>query len=355
MGYTHIDEDERRRIERAVDSGKGVREIARLTGRSPGTISEELKRNAVAVDRSARKKYSQQRAQAKAHLRRRMSKRQCLKVAMNSELQTYVTENIEHDQSPEGIAGRLKNVDTHLPYASMKAIYKFVRSPHGRKIEPHLYSKAVKRRGGPKRGERKVTIDGRTMIDTRSKHVENRKEFAHFEGDFIESGKDGHGSLLVLVERKTRYPFLVYTLDKSTAHINNLVAQTLSGVSVRSLTLDNDLSFQKHQELSELVDAVVFFCHPYCSSEKGTVENRNHAIRRYVPKRTDLSIIPPERFKEIEQILRTRYMKCLDFNTPQEAWDCEMEKGKRREGKKQERATLTAVSASIIQHKRCSA
>ena len=50
------------------------------------------------------------------------------------------------------------------------------------------------------------------MIGKRPKKVEKRKEFGHFEGDFIESGKDGKGSLLVLVERKTRYPFLIYTL-----------------------------------------------------------------------------------------------------------------------------------------------
>lgn len=348
MGYTHIDENERRRIEHAIESGKGVRDIARLTGRSPGTISEELRRN------STQKKYTRQKAQAKAHLRRRMSKIQCLKVAMNPELRTYVTENIEADQSPEGISGRIKNIDTHLHYASTKAIYKFVYSPHGRKIEPHLYSKAVKRQGGPKRGSRKISIDGRTLIDKRPKHVENRKEFAHFEGDFIESGQDGKGSLLVIVERKTRYPFLVYTEDKTTAHINKLVAQTLSEAPVKSLTLDNDLSFQKHEELSELVDAIVFFCHPYCSSEKGTVENRNHAVRRYVPKKTDLSSVPLERFKEIETTLRTRYMKCLGFHTPQEAWDNEIAKWKKREERKQKRVILKALPAPIIQKVRCS-
>jgi IS30 family transposase len=278
MGYTHIDDSERRRIECARESGKGVREIARMIGRSPGTISDELRRNSV------KKKYVRQKAESKAQLRRKQSKLQCLKVAMDPALKKYVTENIEDDQSPEGISGRLKFVETQMQGASMKSIYKFVRSPHGRKIENHLYRKAVKRRGGPKRGSRKVAIDGRTMIDKRPKRVENRKEFGHFEGDFIESGKDGKGSLLVLVERKTRYPFLVYTENKATAHSNALIAKTLGSVPVKSITLDNDLSFQKHEELSELVGTVVFFCHPYCSHEKGTVENRNRCVRRYVPK-----------------------------------------------------------------------
>ena len=268
---------------------------------------------------------------------------------MDPVLKKYVTTNIENDQSPEAIAGRLKNVETGIQRASTKAIYKFVHSPHGRKIEKHLYSKAVKRRGGPKRGTRKVSIDGRIMIDKRPKKVEKRKEFGHFEGDFIESGKDGKGSLLVLVERKTRYPFLVYTDNKSTAHINALVATTLRDVPLKSLTLDNDLSFQKHIELSALLDAIVFFCHPYQSSEKGTVENRNRCVRRYVPKKTNLSSVSNERFKEIETILRTRYMKVLNFKTPEEAWEIEMENVQKRREEKQRRAILSPLATSINQ------
>ena len=331
MGYTHIDESERRRIERAIEAGKGIREIARMTGRSPGTISEEVTRNSV------KKKYSRQRAESKARLRRKNSKLQCLKVAMDPALKKYVTEQVEQDQSPEAIAGRLKYVEKDIAYASTKAIYTFVHAPHGRNIEKHLYSKAVKRRGGPRRGERKTSIDGRTMIDKRPRKVEKRKEFGHFEGDFIESGKDGKGSLLVLVERKTRYPFLVYTENKTTAHINALIAKTLAGVPVKSITLDNDLSFQKHEELSKLVGVVVFFCHAYHSWEKGTVENRNRAVRRYAPKRTDFSSVSCERLSEIETILRTRFMKCLNFKTPQEAWDAEMAKAKKHRAKPQKR------------------
>lgn len=341
MGYTHLDDNDRRRIECAQSAGKGVREIARMMGRSPCTISKELERNSV------RGVYVRQKAEHKARLRRKQSKAQCLKVAMDIELKTFVTKEIEDDQSPEGVSGRLKNVRTDLQYASTKAIYKFVYSPHGRKIEKHLYSKSVKRRGGPKRGERKVSLDGRTMIDKRPKRVENRKEFGHFEGDFIESGKDGKGSLLVLVERKTRYPFVVYTEDKSTAHINRLIAETLTGVPVQSITLDNDLSFQKHEEMSALVGAVVFFCNAYHSWEKGTVENRNRAVRRYAPKKTDLSSVSIERFKEIEEVLRSRYMKCLDFKTPQEAWDKEIKNARKRIEKKLTRATLTPLPASI--------
>src|SRR3990167_3582503 len=245
MGYTHIDKSERRRIERALTAKKSIRTIATMVGRSVSSVSEEISSNSI------KGIYKADAAQRKATLRRKQSKVQCLKVAMDASLKKFVTDEIESDQSPEGISGRLKYHRKDIQYASAKAIYAFVHSPHGRKIEKHLYSKAVKKKGGPKRGENKCKQDGRIMIGKRPKKVEKRKEFGHFEGDFIESGKDGKGSLLVLVERKTRYPFLVYTESRKTEDVNRLVAKLLNHIPLRSLTLDNDLSFKKHRELSK--------------------------------------------------------------------------------------------------------
>src|SRR3990167_4354187 len=251
-----------------------------------------------------------------------------MKIALDPVLKNFVTENILDDQSPEGISGRLKEVRSDLQYASTKAIYKFVWSQHGRQIEKHLYSRSVHKRGGPKR-DTPVSIDGRTMIDHRPKNVESREEFGHYEGDFIESGKDGAGSLLVLVERKTRYPFLKYLEDRTTKSVNCLIEELLKDIPIKSLTIDNDISFQKHEELSEILNTTIYFCHPQSPHEKGTVENRNKAIRRYVKKRSDLSSFTLEHFKMVETKLRTRFMKCLNFKTPQEDFEKEILKTKK--------------------------
>lgn len=316
--YIHMTEAERRRIERLRSAGKGVRSIARILGRGIGTVSEEIKRNSV------RGAYHARKAEHKAYVRRKYAKADCLKVTSDIFLRRFVEEKLREEWSPEGIAGRLKERQRVIPYASTKAIYKFVYSPYGRQVERCLYSRAVKKKGGPKRN-RSVWGDGRKSIAARPKDIEKRRVFGHFEGDFIESGRDGTGSALVLVERKTRYPFLRYTEDRATEAVNRLVMHTLSGTPVESMTVDNDVSLQKHRELSELIGADIFFCHPQCPQEKGTVENRNKAIRRYLPKRTDLSQYV-ERFAEIERKLRNRPMKCLNWRTPQEAWDDEMQK-----------------------------
>lgn len=319
--YEHLSESERRRIERLTTSGWSIRSIAKALGRGIGTVSDELRRNKVKGTYNAKK------AEHKAYVRRKYSKQQCLKVVSNSELQRYVEDKLREEWSPELIAGRIKNIDRHLPHISPKAIYAFVYSVQGRPFEQFLYSKAVKKKGGPKRGQTTI-MDGRTSIEHRPARVEKRKEFGHVEGDFIESGKDGTGSLLVLVERKTRYPFVVYSADRTAAAVNALIFHLLQSMPLKSLTLDNDVSFKKHRALSELIGAVVFFCHPYTSNEKGTVENRNRAIRRIVPKKTDLSQVSEDTIRMIQTKMRNRPMKCLGYRTPQEAWDAEMLKQK---------------------------
>lgn len=296
-----------------------MRWISGKLGRSVSSISDEIRVNIV------NGKYVAEKAEHKARVRRQNSKLQCMKIAIDPNLKKFVTENILDDQSPEGISGRIRKVRRDLQYVSAKAIYKFVWSPHGRKIEKHLYSKSVHKKGGPKR-DTPITIDGRIMIDERPKKVETRREFGHYEGDFIESGKDGKGSLLVIVERKTRYPFLKYLEDRTTENVNRTVKETLVDSPIESLTIDNDISFQKHQELSKLIEAEIFFCHPQSPHEKGTIENRNKAIRRYVKKRCDLSKIPPETFSFVEDKLRNKFMKCLDFRTPKEVFEREIEK-----------------------------
>jgi transposase, IS30 family len=316
--YEHVSESERRRIERLLESGKSLRMIAQRLGRSISTLSDELKRNRV------RGAYDARKAQHKAYVRRWRAKQDCMKVVMDAPLKRYVEERLREEWSPELISGRLEKQQKVLPYASAKAIYKFVYSVHGRTLERFLYSNAVKKKGGPKR-HTSIWEDGRISIEQRPKKVLLRKEFGHFEGDFIESGREGVGSMLVLVERKTRYPFLRYCNDRSTKVVNTMIAETLREVRAQSITFDNDISLQKHKELSALVQADVFFCHPQSPHEKGSVENRNRAVRRYIPKKSDISQYQ-NKLKVIEEKLRTRPMKCLNFQTPKETWDTEMQK-----------------------------
>jgi transposase, IS30 family len=318
-GTTHITYSERQSIERYIKKKKGVNDIARNLSRSNSSISEEIRKG------SKNGRYTAVRAQTVADKRRRGSKQKCLKVALNKELKDYVLAQLQDKQSPESISGRIQHIDTHITYASPKAIYNFVYSVHGRHVERFLYTNRIKRKGGRKRGSKSPADHTKTSIENRPKTVETREEFGHFEGDFIVSGRDGVGSILVLVERKTRYPFVVRVEDNTAQGVNALIETTLAHVLVKSVTLDNDILFQKHEALSEALAVTVYFCHPYASWEKGTVENRNKGVREFVKKKSDISQVPDSTLKEAETHLRTRFMKCLGFYSPQEMWEKEVQ------------------------------
>ena len=315
----HIDLAERRAIERGLTSNKGVNEIARLRRRAKSTISEEIRLGT--NDGVYRAVYADKQAQD----RRRDAKQQCLKVAMDPELKAYVTQKLKDNQTPEAISGRIKTKDTHIPYASPKAIYHFVHSSHGGPLEHHLHRRRVKRKGGPKRGTKRACDTTKRMITERPLHIEDREEFGHYEGDFIVSGKNGGGALLVLVERKTRRVFVVRVTDRRAEAVNALIGTMLAGMPIRSITLDNDISFVKHEALSALINAEVYFTRPYTSQDKGSVENRNKIIREFVPKGSDISLVPDETIRIAQGHLNTRYMKCLGWRTPLEVWDAEVE------------------------------
>lgn len=279
--------------------------------RSPNTISNEIRENIV------KGIYDPDKASHKAYVRRKYSKYQGMKVVDRCEARNYIEEKLQEDWSPEQIAGRIKYVDTHIPYVSRQGIYKFIYSIYGRRLESLL------RYGKNKRNEqqgtnKKALFEGRTFIDERPKIVEERGRFGDWEGDFIVSGKNGKGALLVLAERKSRYPLIFRLLDRKVATVNRALRTTFSSgqLVANSLTIDNDICFRHHKQMSEIVSAPVFFCHPYHSWEKGGVENMNGLIRQYVPKKTDISLLSDEYVKEIEKKLQNRPRKCLRYKTP---------------------------------------
>ena len=310
--YTHIKKAERLEIAILLKRGYRISEIARALDRSKGTISDEIKRNSV------KRKYDPQKADHKAYVRRKYdSKYQGMKVNQDKQLKEYVEEKLNLDWSPEQISGRLKYVDTDLKYAGAKGIYKFVYSAQGGLLELRLRYQGKSKK--PADQTKTAPLEGRLFIEKRPPAVNNRERFGDFEADFIVSGKNGSGALLVLHERKARYSLIKKIQSRSPDLVNRIIGELTGGfVCFNSLTLDNDIAFRKHEILSEILGAPVYFCHPYHSWEKGSVENTNKLIRQYVPKRTDISKLDDQLIKKIESKLNRRPRKCLNYKTPLE-------------------------------------
>ena len=311
-GYNHINKAERLEIAILLKRGYGVSEIARILRRSKGTISDERKRNSV------NGKYDPHKADHKAYVRRKYeSKYQGMQVASNEPLRNYVQEKLNEDWSPEQIAGRIKNVDAHIKQVSKNGIYKFVYSQLGGLLELKLRYQGKSKK--PTAQTKTTPLESRLFIEKRPPVVNNRERFGDWEADFIVSGKNGSGALLVLHERKARYSLIKKIQSRSPDLVNRIISELTGGfVCFNSLTLDNDIAFRKHEILSEILGAPIYFCHPYHSWEKGSVENTNKLIRQYVPKRTDISKLDHQFVKEIESKLNNRPRKCLNYKTPLE-------------------------------------
>jgi len=309
--YKHIRRAERTEISFLLKRAYSQRDIAEMLERSVSSISEEISKNSVDGI------YDPDKADRKAYARRWLSKHEGMKVAEDIQLRNYVEEKLQEDWSPEQIAGRIKEVDKDVKYASYQGIYKFVRSVYGRNIEKFLRYKG--RRKGRESNAKKAQLENRVFIDKRPGIISKRGRYGDWEGDLIVSGKGGRGVLLVLHERKSRFPVIRRIMSQKTAVINRVIQEITGGfVCFASLTIDNDISFQKHEQLSSMIGAPVYFCHAYHSWEKGGVENTNKLIRQYVPKKTDISKLTDEYIKEVETKLQNRPRKCLSYKTPME-------------------------------------
>lgn len=253
-------------------------------------------------------------------MRRRAAKYQGRKIVANSKLRIFVEEKLYDDQSPEAIAGRLKeNRKTDLSYVSKDSIYRYIESPYGKNIKSHR--KKNKRHFYRKRTGAKQLQD-RTFIDKRPKAIEKRAKIGHTEADFIVSGRKGKGVLLVVVCRMARYSCLERITDVTIPAVHRAFKRIKQRFpEMETITTDNDLLLQRHKELESILKVTIYFCHPYHSWEKGSVENVNKHIRKRIPKGSDLSKYSKQFIHQLEAKLNARIMKCLRYYTPQEVME----------------------------------
>ncbi len=236
------------------------------------------------------------------------------KIIDHPKLRAFVETNLLDGQSPEAIAGRIQYREKELPHISKNSIYRFLRSPYGKIIGLRL---AKKKRH--KRRKKVAELKDRVFIDKRPKIIENRVRIGDVEADFIVSGKGGKGVLLVVVCRKLRVAFLEIIYHVSIDEVHNAFERIKKRFpEMKTLTIDNDLLFQMHKTLEKLLGIKIYFCHPYHSWEKGSIENVNKFIRKFIPKGNNLSQYTKDEISIIESKCNERFMKCLKYATPHE-------------------------------------
>ncbi len=316
QSYKHLSLAEPEEIAVWKAEGLSIREIARRLERDVSSVSRELKRNAPPL-RPGR--YLPARAHLRSTQRNQLS-RTHLRLKKPG-IRQHVLRKLHQGFSPEQIAGQLRLENSKL-FISHEAVYQFIYS-EARNLIPLLARSHRKRlRRWHSHKHRKSHIPERTPITQRPAIVQTRRQFGHWEADTIISRKS-KASLLVMVERKSRLVKLAWLPQKSAsktrAAINRRLTLFPKGLR-RTITYDNGSENIEHLQVNNLLGTRSFFCLPFHSWEKGTVENTNGLVRRFYPKKTDFATITPANVRRVERALNSRPRKCLRFKTPEQVF-----------------------------------
>lgn len=314
MKQSHITKAERLEIAILLGKGYSHRLIAEVLQRSHSSIGREIRKNSV------NGKYQPEKAHHKAYVRRKYSKYQGMKIQTKPKLETYVKKYLRKGWTPEQIAGRLKEIDTHFPYVSYLGIYKWLYSSYGQPYCKYLISQRYRPRKRRKKKTKRTLIPNRTGIEKRPDEANERSHFGHFEGDTVVSGKRyGSTSISVVQERKARYATLRKIQNLKPETNNKAVKKMVRNLAYfKTFTLDNGIENTQHESLSEELDIAIYFCDPYSSWQKGGIENLNRLIRRFISKGSDISKFTHKQIATIEHKLNHTPRKCLNFKTPYE-------------------------------------
>ena len=170
-------------------------------------------------------------------------------------------------------------------------------------------------------------------IEERPQEVEAREEFGHWEADLVIGQKSGQDNvLLTLLERKTRQLSVIRLPDKSADSVMNAFEKMRAELGTsyskvfRTITTDNGSEFSRLSELENGTETKIYFAHPYSSCEKGSIENHNGLIRRFIPKGKRIADYSDEDLLTVELWANGLPRKILGYQTPDEAFDEEMDK-----------------------------
>lgn len=321
--HTKIDKKERGVIARMLAQDKKVREIARFLSRSPSTISEEITRNQVWNG----EQFIYDAIMAQEEYERRKSKAGKREPLKNKWVYQYTLNHLHLGWAPEQIAGRLKRehplVKSHR--IGMETIYRYIYDPKNKDegLWEYLPRGQKKRRKQNGRRVHKSHIPNRVSIHTRSARINKRIVFGHYEGDTVEGRRSIGDGIHTEVERMSRMLFAkkVDTITSEETSIAQIeLFSQLPAQARKSTTLDNGRENHLHMKLQEVLAMKTFFADPYSSWQRGTNENTNGLLRRYLPKHTDFSTVTQEDLDEIVLEINTKPKKVLQYATPLEVF-----------------------------------
>jgi IS30 family transposase len=336
--FNHLSDAERKLIEKHLRNGMSVHAIAKCLCRDKHTIRREIQRGTV-VQRK-QNPYASRNPKVPDYIDEKVycwdagkraydeHRKNCgnrFKLAQCQDMIEYVEGKIlgEGKGSPDAAIGYACENKCFDRTFCTRTSYNYVELGLCKVKAIDLLLK-VRRKPASKPRERKKKL-GRS-IDERLPVVAKRSEFGHWEGDSI-IGKDGKSQVLTLVERISTtgyiFPASSHTSDKIVCVLNELQARYGEKFSriFKTITFDNGTEFSSSKEMEGDGRTKVYYAHPYSSFERGTNENWNGIVRRFLPKGTDLSALTADTLNRIAHSINTLPRKWLNYHTPLDLWD----------------------------------
>jgi len=319
--YSQLGLEERIEIYRLHAGGISQAKISAALGRSPSTISRELRRNSRNT-KVWRGGYDPVRAHQLAERRRRWDCR--FKLARQPDLRARVGKDLAMGHSPEQIAGRLA-LEYGRALISHESIYRYIyhrsaQKDYWHRLLPHQKLKRGWR--GRRGGSPASFIKLRRSISERPSEVENRNTPGHWEADFMLFSKYGQ-NLLVLHERQTRFTIIDHPADRKAIPTADAIIRKLACLPKairKTISFDNGTEFAEHHRLHQVLGMQTFFCDPHSPWQKGGVENAIGRLRRGLPRKTNLDALAATAIDSQARRLNNTPRKCLGFHTPAEAF-----------------------------------
>ena len=326
MNYQHLSIEEREIIQLMLWQKQSVRDMAKELNRSPSSISREINKSR----RSDGKRFYIPRAAHERAIQNR-SIRGERRLVKNERLRDYVIKHLKLGWSPEQIAAKAEEVtDAKI---SHEAIYQYIYSqvhrngygyirPGCEDLRQYLARRKKRRVRKGLRSSYRIEKGPLPSIDSRPQEVESRENIGHWEDDLIVSKQSQH-ALKTVNERVSGLVFIEKVNNKTISESNRTVMKNLKYIPLqyrKTLTRDRGSENLGHLELEIELGIQCYFAHAYHSWERGSNENLNGLIRRFLPKGTDFRAVSNKQIKHIEYLINSRPRKRLGWKTPYEVF-----------------------------------
>jgi IS30 family transposase len=302
----------------------GVRAIAERLGRSPSTISRELRRN------GTRRAYRPFDAHRRATARR--ARDHPRRVDVNGDLRAVIADKLSHRWSPQQISRHLRKQfpeDARM-WLCHESIYQAVYRPSSGLQRPSplapqhrspLRTGRDRRRAQQRTDRRRPRFEQPMLtIHHRPFPPDDRTEPGHWEGDLI-IGKDQRSAIGTLVERQTRMLRLLHLPRRDGDSLHEALIARLGDLPaglVKSITWDQGTEMARHRAITASLGIPVFFCDSHSPWQRGSNENTNGLLRDYFPKGTELGKHSPKHLAAVEDEINQRPRITLQDRAPAE-------------------------------------